>query len=323
MSKTTIHILDRLINKPVALQADLTWFNLQPKDLIVYKDKEGKEMVGTYLGYKTSVDKKGTFLYPLNWSELDVFNQYQVTATDLYETFKKDFSEAFPTSKPITARMNLQWNQVYFYFYAETRYNFAEFVKSFRQKIGYKFFLYQVGSRDRVRMHPHLEEWYDPSGLPLTYHIFKHSLPNVEGETVAVQQLWGRNNDRLRDWSGKLDHTLNFEKEFYEEESKKYPQHGQIITIYDKKMKCTGYNILTWEIKLRGKGDDETSRYRNGEFKKITLEEYQKATTSKDKDMAKPNMTKKDKTKTVTTTPAPKMSTAKIKTSKTKTKKVS
>jgi hypothetical protein len=97
-----------LVNKPVKLQADLTGIELQSKDFIVYKDSDGKEMVGTYLGYSTKADKSGTFLYPLRDSELDNFNHYQATAKDLYATFEKEFSEAFPTSKPITSRMNLQ-----------------------------------------------------------------------------------------------------------------------------------------------------------------------------------------------------------------------
>jgi len=43
----------------------------------------------------------------------------------IYEKFKKEF----PESVPVTARMNLYATEIYFYFYAETRFNFAEFVK--------------------------------------------------------------------------------------------------------------------------------------------------------------------------------------------------
>jgi len=38
-------------------------------------------------------------------------------------------------------------------------------------------------------------------------------------------------------------------------------------------MKCTGMNILTQEIKLRGQSDDDPNEFR-GEFRKITLSEY-------------------------------------------------
>lgn len=107
----------------------------------------------------------------------------------MYLLFKDIFPKQFPEAVPITARMNLHGNQIYFYFYAETRFQFSEFVKQFRQQIGYHFFLYQVSSRDRVRLQPNLETRYDPSGMPLMYHIFKHPLPNIENDIVGQQQL--------------------------------------------------------------------------------------------------------------------------------------
>jgi cell fate regulator YaaT (PSP1 superfamily) len=105
----------------------------------------------------------------------------------MYDLFAEKFTKEFPEAVPLTARMNSHGNQVYFYFFAETRFQFGEFVKTFRQQIGYHFFLYQVGARDRVRLHPRLEERYDPSGMPLMYHIFKHPLPNVESDMLASQ----------------------------------------------------------------------------------------------------------------------------------------
>lgn len=267
-----ITILDWLNTKPVQLTGTLP-DTTRPGEYVVYTDSEGKEMVGTYLWYNVETNKTGTFLYPLMGQQAENFATYQQKAQKLYDLFKTKFRAAFPESVPLTARMNLQWNQVYFYFFAETRFDFAEFVKWFRQEIGYNFFLYQVGARDRVRLHPHLNEWYDPSGQPLIYHIFKHPLPNVEGDVISLQNLEGRDIDKLKDRSGKLDHTLNFEKDIYEEESKKFPYRGEVVTFEGKKMKCTGINILTQEIKLRGQSEDDPNEFR-GEFRKITLSEY-------------------------------------------------
>ncbi len=268
----TIYVLDWLNTKPVKLTGELPP-DLKPKDRIVYQDSEWKEMVGTLLGYSVDSAKTGTFMYSLQGQQAENFDKYQEKALKLYELFKEKFGTSFPESVPLTARMNLQWNQVYFYFFAETRFDFAVFVKEFRQEIGYNFFLYQVGARDRVRLHPHLEERFDTSGLPLIYHIFKHPLPNVEGDVISLQQLEGRDIDKLKDRSGKLDHSLNFEKDIYEEESKRFPYRGEVVTFEGKKMKCTGINILTEEIKLRGQSDDDPTEFR-GEFRKITLTEY-------------------------------------------------
>ncbi len=271
-TNNAIYVLDRLNTKPVKLTGELP-AGLTYGDRVVYKDSDSKEMVGTLLGYSVDSAKTGAFLYPLTGQQAENFKAYQEKAAKLYDLFKDKFKASFPESVPLTARMNLQGNQVYFYFFAETRFDFAEFVKGFRQEIGYNFFLYQVGARDRVRLHPNLHEWFDTSGLPLIYHIFKHPLPNVEGDVIGLQNLEGRDIDKLKDRSGKLDHTLNFEKDIYEEESRRYPRRGEVVTFESKKMKCTGINILTQEIKLRGQSDDDPNEYR-GEFRKITLSEY-------------------------------------------------
>lgn len=271
-TNSSIYVLDRLNTKPVKLTGELP-ADLHYGDRVVYKDSESKEMVGTLLGYSVESAKTGTFLYPLLGQQAENFTIYQEKAKKLYDLFKDKFKKSFPESVPLTARMNLQGNQVYFYFFAETRFDFAEFVKGFRQEIGYNFFLYQVGARDRVRLHPNLHEWFDTSWLPLIYHIFKHPLPNVEGDVINLQHLEWRDIDKLKDRSGKLDHTLNFEKDIYEEESKRYPYRGEVVTFEGKKMKCTGMNILTQEIKLRGQSDDDPNEFR-GEFRKITLSEY-------------------------------------------------
>jgi len=161
-TNSSIYVLDRLNTKPVKLTGELP-ADLHYGDRVVYKDSESKEMVGTLLGYSVESAKTGTFLYPLLGQQAENFTIYQEKAKKLYDLFKDKFKKSFPESVPLTARMNLQGNQVYFYFFAETRFDFAEFVKGFRQEIGYNFFLYQVGARDRVRLHPNLHEWFDTS----------------------------------------------------------------------------------------------------------------------------------------------------------------
>lgn len=279
----TIYILDRLVHKPVKI----TWASevISPKTYIIYKNQEWKEMLWTVLWYPTRTDKSWTFISLLNKHEKQAFETGKEKAAELFWLFKEAFTKEFSTAVPITARMNLHNNQIYFYFFADTRFNFASFVKSFRAKIGMHFFIYQVDARDRVRLHPHLHERYDPCGLPLMYHIFKHRLDNVDKETFEVQQLWWRNQQRMKDRSGRLDHSINFEKDFYLSERKKYPQKGKIVQRMWKPMKCIGYNMLTQEIKLRGKTPEEKKKWKHkkekvswttwfGDFVKIHLDEY-------------------------------------------------
>lgn len=86
---------------------------------------------------------------------------------------------------------------------------------------------------------------------------------------------------KMKDWSWKYDHSLLFEADRYNEESKKYPQRWSIITRQGKQRKCMWYNLLTQEIKIRGKSDDDTGwSDRRGEWKKIFFDELQNKTNA-------------------------------------------
>ena len=270
----TISVLDRLINKPVNVSFP-DKAKLVAGDLVVYKDQEKKEYLWEYLWYSIKTEKKWTFVRVLEWKEMDRHIQNKEKADALYQVFKKQFKQKFPDSKPITARIDLHGSQIYFYFFAEDRYDFSDFVRTFREQVRLKFFIYQVSARDRIRMFPGIDTRYDANGLPMMYSIFKHPLPQVSKNAIQSQWLRGRDMERLKDRSGQLDHTLEFEADLYAEEVPKYPEKRSIVTLWDKKMMCTWYNILTQEIKLRGEDPDKPDEF-YGEFMSISLEEFEK-----------------------------------------------
>lgn len=269
-SMETITILDRLVNKLSNIKGVLpTGVSYGHK--VVYKDDEGKEQVGIVLWYEQPAQKSGAFLYPLAGKQADLFQQYQQKALALFDTFKVQFKKEFPESVPVTARMNLQGNTVYFYFYAEIRFNFAEFVKRFRQEIGYNFFLYQVGARDRIRLDPKADGMFCASGhgLGLDCKMYRHPMPNVETDAIIVQQLEGRDIEKLKGLCGKLKCSLNYEKDIYAEEAQKYPQKWSVVTYNQQRMICIGFNILTQEIKLKNEEPFQIIKITLNEFLKF------------------------------------------------------
>jgi len=279
-------VLDRLINKPVSVSfPDDQEFS--HNDWIVYKDAEGKEFLGQYLWYTLKTAKKGTYIRALAGKELERFEKNKIKSIDLFQKFEKQFVEKFPRSKPLTARINLYGSQIYFYFFAEDRYDFSEFVRVFREQIDIKFFIYQVSARDRIRLFPHLDERYDANGLPLMYSVFRHPLEQVDNDAIEYQWLRGRDIERLKDRSWKLDHTLNFEADIYAEETPKYPEKRSIVTYEKKKMKCLGYNILTQQIQLRWEDSEKPGEF-YGEFRTVSLEDFQKHGKTKKKEVKKP-----------------------------------
>ena len=275
-----ITIVDRLIHKSVSLKLpdSVTQESLQKWDIIVYKNDEWKVHCGEYVWYGVEWCKECTFMYKLSDKQKESFDSYQSKASELYTLFKEQFRNAFPESVPLCARMSLHGDQIYFYFYAETRFNFAEFVRSFRERIKMKFFLYQVWARDRVRLHPNLDEWFDSSGLPLSYSIFAHPLDLVDSKVIDLQGLAWRDIETLKDRSWKLDHSLAYEQDIYEEELKRYPSRWSTITHEWCTLKCVWTNILLWETKRRTvipNKDSNSDRVILGERKELTIEEYE------------------------------------------------
>lgn len=268
------YVLDWLINKPVRLTGTIPE-GVSYGHKVVYKDDEGQQMVGVVLGYDIETTKSWTFMYPLRNTEEEQFNNHQKKALDLFQIFKKDFKEWFPESVPVTARMSLNGTLAYFYFYAETRFQFGEFVKLFRQKIGYNFFLYQVGARDRIRLDPRADGLYCASGHGTTMDckMFRHPMPTVESDAVILQWLEGRDIEKLKWLCGKLKCSLNYEKEYYETENRKYPSKWSFFRYQGDDVKCIGFNILTQEIKIR---NDKTEQ-----ILKISLDDYQKTLAPK------------------------------------------
>ncbi|MDR2190983.1 MAG: hypothetical protein LBP53_07655 [Candidatus Peribacteria bacterium] len=125
------------------------------------------------------------------------FEEQQQTALKIFPTFKKEFQAEFVNSVPITARFQIFSNQLYFFFYSEERYLFTEFVKRFREKLGMNMFLFQVGARDMMRMSPGAEGMFGTCGHTLCCKSYRQ-LPNIEIEAVILQNLEGRDIEKLK-----------------------------------------------------------------------------------------------------------------------------
>lgn len=144
-----IVVLDYFINKNLTILevpqeiAEMLTHGDRISYLVEEKGIE-KESIGIVIGYPLKVERTARFLKKLTPSECEDFLLQQELACKIFPVFKKKFKASFPNSKPITARYNPITDQIYFYFYSEERYHFAEFVKELRADIGKNIFLFQV-----------------------------------------------------------------------------------------------------------------------------------------------------------------------------------
>jgi cell fate regulator YaaT (PSP1 superfamily) len=248
----TIYVMDRLINKPLKIQNMPDHIHPKAWEKIVYKESwQHTLVVGINLWYEVETVKTGIFVEILQWTKLPQFETYQQLALNTYTLFRQQFKKAFPDSTPITARCNFLGDTFYFYFYAETRYNFAEFVKIFRAQINKKFFIYQVWARDMMRLHPDSKLYLVDCGCGSMWCCGTGPLPTIEMDTIALQWLEGRDIEKLKGRCWKLKCSLVFEQYLYEQESKKFPTKWEIVVYGDKSGKCINCNIMTEEVTIR------------------------------------------------------------------------
>lgn len=244
---TYIYALDRLLNKPVKVKIKEDK-DIQPGDKILYREDD-KVFAAIYLGYGCDADKKGEFITKLKGYTLKNFEKRQKKAQKYFDNIFTDlFPEHFPSSVPITAKMAYKTDIVYFYFFAEERFDFREFLDVFKKKIDTNFFLYQVGARDRVRLNPDAEGLCGSCGKKLCCKRYKCPLPSTESDNIPLQNLSSRGIENLKGRCGKLKCCLNYEKQLYKEEVEKYPKKWEKFKLNGKKYECRSFNIMTGEI---------------------------------------------------------------------------
>lgn len=282
-----IYVLDRYSNKNVLVKNvdDEQFIKLKHGDKVIYSAVDqtwtSKQTVGTYLGHDIITDRQWTFDKILEGDEKEFFEEQQKLALDIFPLFKKLFKKYFPDSIPVTARYQIFGDQLYFYFYSEERYVFTDFVKEFRQELGKNIFLFQIGARDMIKMSPgadNLPCWAD--GIVPMHCKTSLPLPSVEMENLVMQNLEGRDIEKLKWRCGKLKCSLIYELETYIEESKKFPPKWAYVENTWSEVCGTvfSFNIMNGDVTVRTK-EGVTVRIPYTTIKKVKLPSKWEETT--------------------------------------------
>lgn len=254
------YVLDRYTNKNVLIKwvSDEAFAQLKGGDKLVYSsvDQNGvnKPSIGTFLGHEIATERQWTFDKILTGEDKEFFDEQQALALDIFPLFKKLFKKSFPDSIPVTARYQIFGDQLYFYFYSEERYVFTDFVKEFRQELGKNIFLFQIGARDMIKMSPGTDCLIWCNGINLCCKSSR-ALPSVEIENIVLQNLEGRDIEKLKWRCGKLKCSLIYELETYVEESKKFPPKWAYVETKWCETCWTAYsfNIMNGDVSVKTK----------------------------------------------------------------------
>ena len=277
--KSVVFALDRYTNKYLIINKIPSEIinNLKLWDKIVYEQPDAKSgamklsiwtIISEWLQWPSQNKDKSffsaDFVRILEWDEKKEFDTQQEIALKIFPTFKREFQEEFPNSVPVTARFQIFSDQLYFFFYSEERYVFTEFVKNFREKLGKNMFLFQVWARDMMRMSPGADWMMCSSGQTLCCKNCT-MLPNIEIESVVMQNLEWRDIERLKWKCGKLKCCLLYELDLYINESKKFPRKWSKVDMKwlqerrlednneDNTWVVASYNIITQDVNIKTK----------------------------------------------------------------------
>ncbi|MCX6823444.1 MAG: regulatory iron-sulfur-containing complex subunit RicT [candidate division SR1 bacterium] len=283
-----IYTLDRYTNKNFLVKNvdDETFAKLRAGDKVVYESSDqtgtSKLSIGTYLGHEIATDRQGNFKRILEGEDKAYFEEQQALALDIFPLFKKLFKQSFPDSVPVTARFHIYGDQIYFYFYSEERYVFTDFVKELRQELGKNIFLFQIGARDMVKLSPGTDCIAGCNGISLCCKSSR-ALPSVEIENIVLQNLEGRDIEKLKGRCGKLKCCLIYELELYTDESKKFPPKGSYVDTKSVGVCGTvfSFNIMNNEVNIRTE-DSGTIRIPLAQIKSVTSKPEHDAQTDHD-----------------------------------------
>ncbi len=224
----------RVIKSNANLKLDLNnW------DKLVYEIWD-KKFIWTYIGYKCNTDIDWKILYKLDWKWLDRFFYLDKKAKDIFNNIKDELKLIFPMLKFITAKMDFTWKILYLYFFGESRVDFREWLSDIRQLVWMNFFLYQVWSRDRIRLHPKSSEmiWDCWQQLCCTKTLCK--IDSIDTKTISLQNLQVQWLDKQKWVCWKLKCCLKYEEWTYIEKLWDYPDIWTEIEIDWEK------NIVVW-----------------------------------------------------------------------------
>lgn len=147
--------------------------------------------------------------------------------------------------KLIDANYNFERTQLFFTYISNDRIDFRELAKQLAAIYKVRIELRQIGPRDKAKEVGGL----GPCGRPLCCSSHLYSFSNIT-INMAKNQNISLNPTKINGVCNRLLCCLDYEDELYEEEKKKYPRIGQIITSNGKKGKVISIDIFRKSFKI-------------------------------------------------------------------------
>lgn len=238
-------------------------YPIQTGDYLITQTEKGED-----IGIASSITDHICSSY--NISEFNILRKANNEDIEKYESNRKLEKSAMEISlikikqlginmKLTDVEYQLDCNKLTFYYTANKRIDFRELVKTLAGEFKTRIEMRQIGVRDETKR----MDIIGPCGLPLCCEKHLEHFTPVDIKLAKEQNL-PMSPSKLSGLCGKLKCCLNFEKDLYQTELKKYPPIGEPIIKNKIKGHVCKINILTNQI---------TCDFENDTREYLTLEE--------------------------------------------------
>lgn len=179
-----------------------------------------------------------------DWNIIENNHRQKESALEFCRTIVKRFNLEM---KIIGCHLSFDDKRIVFAFIADGRVDFREVVKELTRKFQKNIRLHQLGVRDEAKLMGDI----GCCGLKLCCKGCLKKLGSVTSEFAEQQQIAHRGSERLSGICGRLKCCLGYEKDLYEELSKKLPPVGTRVRTKHGRGEIIGWHTLRQSVDVR------------------------------------------------------------------------
>lgn len=223
--------------------------DVQPQQTIVYEGRYGID-IGVALGTGSDEIRKKykdryTMIRPAGEGDLRTYHDQERSAHEAARVCADRVSSHKLDMRVVSAHYTLDGQKLLFFFVSDHRVDFRNLVRDLVGTFQVRVELRQIGVRDETR----ITGGMGICGRRLCCNGISDRLPPVSIR-MAKDQNYSLNSMKVSGPCGRLLCCLSYEHKFYQEERRRFPREGALVSFEDGTFKVQEINVLTGQIRM-------------------------------------------------------------------------
>jgi len=207
--------------------------------------------------------QEGVIVRKANHKDLERFRQLRRKSFDALEKCREALESQELEMNLVDAFFSFDNQRLSFFFTAEGRVDFREFVKDLAGRFQKRILLLQIGPRDKAK---HVGG-FGICGREVCCKNFLNSLKSINMDMARIQGISSWGSSKLSGQCEKLKCCLAYEEESYQAVKKKLPKEGEIVHYQGKSAKVISVDLLNQRLKISLEGEESSFTVEADELK--------------------------------------------------------